>query len=273
MELVILLIALYIATVWVILILTRKIFAAAKAMRIPPALASIVTVVGLVYVSCLIPGMFGMLFTRTAWCLFILLAVAGSLLVPRLSTQNPMAPATLEGGQGARSIDFTLIVFGLLGAIPVLDYLRWTLPSSLLNPDSALQWDTVSYHLPGFIEFSQHHTLWSLDGPYQSYSFGFELIGNFLSQPFHAHWGLIIANLLAIILLVIAIAAAARILVPSLPTTRVANWLPGAVLAFWPSASGVLYSDETVTGFRVRSNASEHLRAVIPAGYELKMGG
>jgi len=142
-----------------------------------------------------------------------------------------MAPATLEGGQGARSIDFTLIVFGLLGAIPVLDYLRWALPSSLLNPDSALQWDTVSYRLPGFLEFSQRHTLWSLDGPYQSYSFGFELIGSFLSQPFNAHWGLIIANLLAIILLVIAIAAAARILVPSLPTTRVANWLPGAVLA------------------------------------------
>jgi len=51
------------------------------------------------------------------------------------------------------------------------------------------------------------------------------------------------------------------------------EWPTGFLVQFWPSASGVLYSDETVTGFRVRSNASEHLRAVIPAGYELKMGG
>jgi hypothetical protein len=40
-----------------------------------------------------------------------------------------------------------------------------------------------------------------------------------------------------------------------------------------PDSFEEVYSDETVTGFRVRSNASEHLRAVIPAGYELKMGG
>jgi hypothetical protein len=130
--------------------------------------------------------------------------------------------------------EVVLIGIGLLGSIPLLGYFRWEFPAKLLSPNAGLGWDSVSYHLPGFIEFWQNHTLWSLKGPYQSYSYAFELIGNFLSHPFHARWGLVLADVFAIMLLLAAIAFVARTLIAcqsQCTPHATSSWIPVAVLA------------------------------------------
>ena len=90
---------------------------------------------------------------------------------------------------------------GIILCGPFFLYIK-DIPLKLFEPNAILGWDIVSYHLPAWIEFYQNHSLWSTLGPYQSYSFAFELIGMFLSQGFHAHWGLLIAHLVTLALLV-----------------------------------------------------------------------
>jgi len=90
---------------------------------------------------------------------------------------------------------------------PLLIFLRDFLREDLFDPNSKFQWDTVSYHLPGFIEFYQKGTLWSVDGPYQSYSFGYELIGNYFAYLFQQPFGLRLAHLFSVILLILTLRA------------------------------------------------------------------
>jgi hypothetical protein len=44
-----------------------------------------------------------------------------------------------------------------------------------------------------------------MEGPYQSYGFGFELIAAFFSKPFYAHWGWVLGHWLSITLIALAI--------------------------------------------------------------------
>ena len=231
-------IALYLATVSVGMLVALKTAAVAARAGIPPALTSCITLAGLVYVSCLIPGVFGVFYTNIAYGLFFALSAA-ILLMPFKHADSSLMRGAGEchANTTLTFLDLCLIGIGLFEAIPFLTYLGSGFPSSLLEPDSALGWDAVSYHLPAFIEFMQHHTLWSSDGPYQSYSFAFELIGNFLSHPFYTHWGLILANFFAIALFILAIVAAARTLVPLLFDKGGGNWVPCSVLVvgIWSS--------------------------------------
>ena len=102
---------------------------------------------------------------------------------------------------GFNKIDLLIFVVGIILCGPFFLYIK-DIPLKLFEPNAILGWDIVSYHLPAWIEFYQNHSLWSTLGPYQSYSFAFELIGMFLSQGFHAHWGLLIAHLVTLALLV-----------------------------------------------------------------------
>jgi len=230
--------ALYMTIVFASMFVVLKIAAVSKSVGIPPALTSCITLAGFVYVSCLIPGVLGLLYTDIVYGIFFALCVA-VVLLPLENNQSLSTRGTGECDKNTKFtvLDVCLVGIGLLGAIPLLTYLRSGFLSSLRHPDTALGWDTVSYHLPAFIEFLQHHTLWSLDGPYQSYSFAFELIGNFLSYPFYAHWGLVLANFLAITILILAIIVVARALVPSLSERGSVNWVPCSVLVvgIWSS--------------------------------------
>lgn len=216
----------------------------ARSLGISPLLTSGIVVAAIAYGSCLAAGALGVLYTATIYALCIVACLALLVLLAKLtparSLQREAVASTPEASINGppTAADWVTGTIGLVGAIPLLAYLR-QLPSSLIHPNRPLGWDTVSYHLPGFIEFWQNHSLWSVEGPYQSYSFAFELIGNFLSHPFFSHWGLILANAFAVGLLVVATALIARdstaIVRPSGQSSLA--WLSTALIAigFWAS--------------------------------------
>lgn len=100
--------------------------------------------------------------------------------------------------------DLPLIGVGLILLAPLLTLL-YDLPLSLTDKNIWLPWDTVSYHLPAMIEYLQNKSLWSIDGPYQSYSFAFELIANYGNLWFPSHLGLIFGNILGVLYLFISV--------------------------------------------------------------------
>jgi len=129
-----------------------------------------------------------------------------------------------------------LSIVGLVALSPLADYLK-RLPGMFLSPEPELSWDVVSYHLPGLAEFIRNQTLWSSDGPFQSYSQGYELIGGLSLLFFHSSWGLIAANTFSVILLFFATIYAAemvsRIVLASykLPVNKFAVYVIS--LALW----------------------------------------
>lgn len=226
----------YLTTAALLVLVLRRTAAVARGLSIPPVLSSAVVAVALIYLSCLIPGALGLLYTPLTQLLFAALSVTVLILSRRLGGNHGIeGPAVLDQRPPPTVPDWLLAGAGLLLTLPLLSYLRWGVIGWFRDANTPLTWDTVSYHLPGFIEFWQNHSLWSLDGPYQSYSFAFELIGNFFSQPFFAPWGLIVAHLFAIGLLILSIAIAAEQLCRLLPGDTAARSLPPilATLGIW----------------------------------------
>ncbi len=86
----------------------------------------------------------------------------------------------------------------------------------LFSPSAELGWDTVSYHLPALIEFIQAHSFWTFEGPYQSYSFGFELIYGLSILFCHSHWGVIIGHALSVLLMLLSTAYVTTLLLDTL---------------------------------------------------------
>lgn len=86
-----------------------------------------------------------------------------------------------------------------------------------------LNWDVVSYHLPGLMEFLQNGTLWSFRGPYQSYSYGYELITGF-SVMNGGILTVLAGNMLGPALAVAAGALAVRCIGAHTPTRRL-GWV------------------------------------------------
>lgn len=75
-----------------------------------------------------------------------------------------------------------------------------TEPTSLILP-----WDTLIYHYTGIIEFAQEKTLWTFKNPFQSYFYGFELIGLLTGLISKKIWPFIILNQYAILFLIISL--------------------------------------------------------------------
>lgn len=208
----------------------------ARSRRMPPHLTAGVVVAAIVYCSCVIPGMFALLFTPVIYALCVAICVGCLLLIPATRDVPISSEPTLSGLVAFRLTvpQWILTGIGLLAVTPLLSHLRWSVIAATLNPNAGTKWDTVSYHLPGFIEFWQNHSLWSMEGQFQSYSFGFELIGNFLSHPFHTHWGLVLADVFAVFLLLAAILFVVRTLTEGLQAgaDRLEDrWIPVAILA------------------------------------------
>ena len=72
--------ALYMTIVFASMFVVLKIAAVSKGVGIPPALTSCITLAGFVYVSCLIPGVLGLLYTDIVYGIFFALCVAVVLL-------------------------------------------------------------------------------------------------------------------------------------------------------------------------------------------------
>lgn len=223
----ILLMTMYVAAVCLTVLLMLTVVEKARLLAIPSVLAGCIITAGLLYVSCLIPGSLGILYVSVIYICFILLAVVLLLALQRFHPAEIVSPPD----SAPRSFfDYILIIVGIIAALPLFRQIQISWPWALRHPSENLGWDTVSYHLPGFIEFFQAHSLWSLEGPYQSYSFAFELVGNFFSMPFHAHWGLVLADCFAATLIVVALSSVSRMLVAQLPLRRPVSWIPCAVL-------------------------------------------
>ncbi len=86
----------------------------------------------------------------------------------------------------------------------------------LFSPSAELGWDAVSYHLPALIEFIQAHSFWTFEGPYQSYSYGFELIYGLSILFCHSHWGVVIGHALSVVLMLLATAYVTKQLLDTL---------------------------------------------------------
>jgi hypothetical protein len=211
----------------------------ARVLRLPPLLTTAILLSSVIYASCLIPGALGFLYTSVVYFICALSCIALIFLLPRISPYPGSHDATpiQHAGIHLSRAEVFLTGAGLLGFFPLIAYFRWGIPARLLTPDRALGWDTVTYHLPGVIEFWQNNTLWSQEGPYQSYSYAFELLGTFLSHPFHSHWGLVLADAIAVILLLAAITFVARTLAACVTACATSSWIPSAVLAIavWSS--------------------------------------
>ena len=102
-----------------------KIAAVSKSVGIPPALTSCITLAGFVYVSCLIPGVLGLLYTDIVYGIFFALCVA-VVLLPFENNQSLSTRGTGECDKNTKFtvLDVCLVGIGLLGAIPLLTYLR-----------------------------------------------------------------------------------------------------------------------------------------------------
>jgi len=221
------LLIIYCLVVFLVAFVTLKVADTAQRLDLPPVLTSCIVSSGLVYLSFLIPGALGILYMPVIYSTFIALALLVLLLLHRFKPCEFLAQIEVSV---TSFFEYILILIGLLAAHPLLRQINISWPWALRHPNENLGWDTVSYHLPGLIEFLQKHSLWSLDGPYQSYSYCFEILGNYFSMPFHTHWGLILADCFAVFLLIISVGIIARTLICKFPLHRGAGWLSCCVL-------------------------------------------
>ena len=174
-----------------------------KALALPTALCTALLSCGVIYLSSLIPGMVGLMTLPFEYGLFIATNILLIGLLPRF-TLSPVADKVYPRTWAYHPLQLVLLVLGFILCTPLLQQLK-ELPWHWSQANGILGWDVVSYHLPALIEFVQHQSLWSMQGPYQSYGFGFELISAFFSKPFYAHWGWILGHWLSLAIIVLAI--------------------------------------------------------------------
>lgn len=226
-------ILLYAVVVVVLIRLLFRLLQLFQGKSLPKLLSTGIICATLIYLACLIPGIIGFLTATNSYILFLLLASGVFYWINSLSFSAGQ-DVQLTQYRIART-DWLLIGLGVILCAPLLSYLKG-LPLAFLDPNPVLAWDVVSYHLPGVIEFYQNKTLWSLSGPYQSYSFGYELIGHFFSQSFYTPWGLVLVHSLALMLLIGVLVSAAKELTLS-GEAESNSWIPSAILAvgLWAS--------------------------------------
>lgn len=181
-----------------------KVYTVVSKIGVPPVLSLCIYAGGLFYLSSLLPGVLSILTPPAVTVSMVLLSILTFWIfskVPAASTQPARSATDSSERDGLGAI--------LIPAAPALFYyVRLYRPWD--HSRTTLSWDTVSYHLPGFVEYYQDRSLYSLNGPYQTYSFGFELIGNFPAYFFQHHWGLFIAHVYAVIFLFAAILIVTR---------------------------------------------------------------
>lgn len=184
----------------------------------PVFLTTGLAVAALLHLAAVAPGWFGQLNTAAMWSAAVAGAFVAALVLAAATCRSPCPAGESDPLPRAPSAAFGW----LIGLVALLCLPLWRyfllLPARLFRPEQPLEWDAVSYHLPAFIEFLQAGTLWTFDGPYQSYHYGFELLGNFLSHPFHTHWGLVVADAFSAALFLAALAALIAALDPAGPT-------------------------------------------------------
>jgi hypothetical protein len=206
---------LYVLSVVAVVISALRTHRLARAAHLPAVLSVCVVTGALVYMSMLIPGVLGAL---QAPAVFVTLMALSVLLNAALAcrhddaTTRPGIPWAERLRLEGRSAWLLALVVGVLWSAPLI-YFAAAAPFMMLSRGWPLAWDAVSYHLPGFVGYLQNCSLWRLDAPFQSYSFGFELLGGFPATFFASHWGFVAAHAYAVVYLVAAISAVVHRLV------------------------------------------------------------
>lgn len=203
-----------------------------KLVGLPQILSSTLLCVTLIYVSALVPGIFGVLTASNTYAFLLVLLILTYFsfrALVRASAEKSLGVISQAPPITFSRTDWAVIGLGVILSAPLISYVKG-LPFGLFDSRPILGWDVVSYHLPGVIEFYQNKTLWSLSGPYQSYSFGYELLGNYFSQIFFASWGLMFAHLLALFLAISAIVSVSKSLQYSLRSEDT-QWFASSILS------------------------------------------
>ncbi len=100
----------------------------ARANKLPPFLTSTIIIATVIYCSCLLPGVFGILFTS------VMYSVCAALCLTLIVLIRKTLPASTDSyyRDNLSHISLTVpeiivMVIGLLGSIPLLAYFRWNL--------------------------------------------------------------------------------------------------------------------------------------------------
>jgi hypothetical protein len=202
--------ALFIAIFLVLVPVVLQVVDLSRCLRLPTILTCGVSCAAIIYLGSLLPGAFGYYSALPVGIATIVIALSVSIVLWKV-VLIPSKQATVAAAPGEESRpeqwnmgEIALLVLASAGLSPVFSYLK-QLPSLLMSPNTGMNWDVVSYHLPALAEFIQTKSLWSVDGPCQSFSQGYELIGGLSVLFFHSPWGLAAANTACIILVIAAI--------------------------------------------------------------------
>ncbi len=190
----------------------------------------------LLYLASLVPGAVGLLSLVSAGAMAIALSIACMASLRRFSRSSKSAPLEPSATFSGTAWPVWLLVGCFFATALQAAAVVLTTSRGVVDRSTPLGWDTVSYHLPGFVEFLQNGTLWTMQGAYQSYHFGYELIANFPTYFSKGSWGVHLGHFLGLTATFLVLAELSRLLLeltPAGPTPgRWAATSLGAV-TFW----------------------------------------
>lgn len=164
------------------------------------ALGVIISLVA--YLAMLLPAVLGVLRPPIVVVVLLIVVWVISALTRRTITElGQMNRGGLPTPDGFRRVELIGVLAAALLVLVLLGRDFLILGAMCFNPQIWLNWDVVGYHLPGLAEFFREQSLWTLAGPYQSYSFGFEFIYGLPLLFVRGHWSLPIIYMLSALLL------------------------------------------------------------------------
>ncbi|CAN5458608.1 hypothetical protein BH10CYA1_BH10CYA1_27450 [soil metagenome] len=197
-----------------------QIFPLAEKYKLPRLLSALLWGSFVTFTGSLIPGALGSYAPIPVSCATVSVSLVSIFALWKTAKVLPQFPrlelniAALKAGPWNLatkiiSVASLLLLYPYVACFTTLIFL-------LFSPSAELGWDAVSYHLPALIEFIQAHSFWTFEGPYQSYSYGFELIYGLSILFCHSHWSVIIGHALSVVLILLSTAYVTKLLLDTL---------------------------------------------------------
>jgi len=203
--------AMYLACVVVLAATVAAVCRLARYLRVPAVITGCTVSGFLLYAAMVIPGALGLLTPIPVLLTFIGVSglVRWAAAWRSISSARDTSVSAVAFVADWRGWHLVMLALGTLAIAPLLSFFA-AAPLLIVSRGWPLAWDTVSYHLPSLVEYLQQCSLWIVDEPYQSYSFGFELIGGFPAVFAPSHSGFMVAHVYAVIFVVAAIVGLAN---------------------------------------------------------------
>ncbi|MBI2809752.1 MAG: hypothetical protein HYX67_02820 [Candidatus Melainabacteria bacterium] len=197
-----------------------QMFPLAEKYNLPRLLSALLWGSFIIFLGSLIPGALGCYAPLPVSSAIVSISLVSIFTLWKTAKVLPQFPrllidlAALKAGPWNLSTKIISVVSLLLLYPYAVCFANLTL--LLFSPSAELGWDAVSYHLPALIEFIQAHSFWTFEGPYQSYSYGFELIYGLSILFCHSHWSVVIGHALSVVLMLLSTAYVTRQLLDTL---------------------------------------------------------